>query len=100
MNFTAPQKITLDQAESIAFRQAPVLGRACFNTQAAQKVVREARSGLFPQAVGEVSAVGTSGTNIRIGAPGGLNNATILNRQSNGINTSQIDFRSRPDIES
>jgi outer membrane protein len=42
--------------------------------------------------VGEVSAVGTSGTNIRIGASGGLNNPTILNRQSNGINISQLIF--------
>jgi outer membrane protein len=87
-----PQKITLDQAESIAFRQAPVLGRAYFNTQAAQQVIREARSGLFPQVVGDISAVGTSGTNIRIGASGGLNNPTILNRQSNGINISQLIF--------
>jgi outer membrane protein len=89
---TAPQKITLDQAESIAFRQAPVLGRASFDTQAAQQVIREARSGLFPQVVGDVTAVGTSGKNIRIGASGGLNNPTILNRQSNGINISQLIF--------
>jgi outer membrane protein len=89
---TAPQKITLDQAESIAFRQAPVLGRASFNTQAAQQVIREARSGLFPQVVGDVTAVGTSGKNIRIGASGGLNNPTILNRQSDGINISQLIF--------
>jgi outer membrane protein len=88
----APQKITLDQAESIALRQAPVLGKAYFNTQAAQQVTREARSGLFPQVVGDISAVGTSGTNIRIGASGGLNNPTILNRQSNGINISQLIF--------
>jgi outer membrane protein len=89
---TAPQKITLDQAESIAFRQAPALGRASFDTQAAQQVIREARSGLFPQVVGDVTAVGTSGKNIRIGASGGLNNPTILNRQSNGINISQLIF--------
>jgi outer membrane protein len=87
-----PQKITLDQAESIAFRQAPVLGRAYLNTQAAQQVIREARSGLFPQVMGDVSAVGTSGKNIRIGASGGLNNPTILNRQSDGINVSQLIF--------
>ncbi len=52
----------------------------------------EARSGLFPQVVGDISAVGTSGKNIRIGASGGLNNPTILNRQSNGINISQLIF--------
>ena len=42
--------------------------------------------------LGDVSAVGTSGPNIRIGASGGLNNPTILNRQSNGINISQLIF--------
>jgi outer membrane protein len=89
---TAPRKITLDQAESIALRQAPVLGRAYFDTQAANQVVREARAGLFPQVVGDVTAVGTNATNIRLGASGGLNNPTILNRQSNGINLSQLIF--------
>jgi outer membrane protein len=88
----ALRKITLEQAELIALRQAPVLGEAYFDTQAARQVIREARAGLFPQVVGDLSAVGTSGTNIRIGASGGLNNPTILNRQSNGINISQLIF--------
>src|SRR6201993_5468273 len=83
---TAPRKISLDQAESIALQQAPVLGRAYFDTQAAKQVVREARAGLFPQVVGDVTAVGTNATNIRIGASGFLSNSIILNRQSNGIN--------------
>jgi len=89
---TAPRKITLDQAESIALQQTPVLGRAYFDTQAAKQVVREARSGLFPQVVGDVTAVGTNATNIRLGASGALNNPIILNRQSNGINISQLIF--------
>ncbi len=89
---TAPRKISLDQAESIALRQAPVLGRAYFDTQAAKQVVREARSGLFPQVVGDVTAVGTNATNIRLGASGALNQPLILNRQSNGINISQLIF--------
>jgi outer membrane protein len=91
-DLAVPQKITLDQAETIAFRQAPELGRAYYDTQAAQQVIREVRSGLFPQVIGDVAAVGTSGTNIRIGASGGLNNPTILNRQSNGINITQLIF--------
>jgi outer membrane protein len=92
MGVATPKNVTLDQAEAIALRQAPLLGRAFFDTQAAQQVTREVRSGLFPQVVGDVVAVGTSGTNIRIGASGGLNNPTILNRQSNGINISQLIF--------
>jgi outer membrane protein len=89
---TAPRKISLDQAESIALRQAPVLGRAYFDTQGAKEVVREARSGLFPQVVGDVTAVGTNATNVRLGASGALNQPLILNRQSNGINISQLIF--------
>jgi len=89
---TAPRKITLAQAESIALQRAPVLGRAYFDTQAAKQVVREARAGLFPQVVGDVTAVGTNATNIRIGASGFLSNSIILNRQSNGINISQLIF--------
>src|SRR5271170_4263316 len=89
---TAPRNITLEEAESIALQQAPVLGKSYFDSQAAKQVVGEARSGLFPQVVGDVSAVGTSQKNIRIGASGGLNNPTILDRQSNGINISQLIF--------
>ena len=57
---TAPRKISLDQAESIALQQAPVLGRAYFDTQAAKEVVREARSGLFPPALPSASILGNS----------------------------------------
>jgi outer membrane protein len=62
------------------------------DTRAANQVVGEARSRFFPQVVGDVTAVGTSRPNIRIGASEGLNNPTILNRQSNGINMSQLIF--------
>ena len=87
-----PGKISLDQAESIALQQAPVLGGAYFDAQAAKEVVREARAGLFPQIVGDVTAVGTNASNIRIGASGALNQPLILNRQSNGINITQLIF--------
>ena len=76
----------------MAFRRAPSLSRAYYDSQAAQQVIQEAHSGLLPQVIGEVSAVGTNRANIRIGASGGLNNPTILSRQSNGINISQLIF--------
>ncbi len=44
----APEKITLEQAESIAFRQAPLLGRASFDTQAAQQVIQGSSFRTFP----------------------------------------------------
>ncbi len=87
-----PSNITLNQAETIALRQAPSLGQAMFTAQAAKQVTVEERSGFFPQIVGDVIAVGANRTNVRIGASGGLNNPTILSRQSDGINVSQMLF--------
>jgi outer membrane protein len=100
-----PKKLTLEEAESIALRQAPALGSAYFNVQAANDVVKEVRSQFFPQIEGDITAVGTAngirnefaGTNhsvppIRIGASGGLNNPTVLSRESQGLNISQLIF--------
>jgi outer membrane protein len=100
-----PKKLTFKQAESIALRNAPLLGSAYFDAQAAKDVVKEVRSQLFPQVEGDITAVGTSngirnefaGTNhtvpqIRIGASGALNNPTVLSRESQGLNISQLIF--------
>jgi outer membrane protein len=100
-----PKKLSLNQAESIALRNAPPLGSAYFNAQAAKDVVKEARSQFFPQIQGDIEAVGTAnairnafgGTNnrvpqIRLGASGGLNNSLILSRESQGFNIEQMIF--------
>jgi outer membrane protein len=100
-----PKRLSLKQAESIALRNAPVLGSAYFNAQAAKDVVKEARSQFFPQIEGDIEAVGTAnairnafgGTNnqvpqIRLGASGGLNNSLILSRESQGFNIEQMIF--------
>jgi outer membrane protein len=100
-----PKKLSLKQAEAIALRYAPALGAAYFYAQASKDVVKEARSQFFPQIRGIVTAVGTSnaiknefgGTNssvpqIRLGASGALNNPTILSRESQGLNITQLIF--------
>ncbi|HTD17468.1 MAG TPA: TolC family protein [Chthoniobacterales bacterium] len=100
-----PKKLTLKEAESIALHRAPLLGSAYFNAQAAKDVVKEVRSQFFPQIQGDISAVGTSnairnefaGTSnsvpqIPIGASGALNNPTVLSRESQGLNISQLIF--------
>jgi len=100
-----PKTLTLKESESIALRHAPILGSAYFNAQAAKDVVKEVRSQFFPQIEGDITAVGTSnairnefgGTNntvpqIRIGASGTLNNPTVLSRESQGLNISQLIF--------
>src|SRR5260370_15128355 len=87
-----PDRLTLDQAESIALQQAPSVAAANYNTQAAQQVVREVRSKFFPEVLGEITAVGTghgiekafdgspAGTGtIRPGAPAGLSAPSLLN---------------------
>jgi outer membrane protein len=100
-----PKMLNLKQAESIALRSAPLIGSAYFDAQAAKDVVKEVRSQFFPQVEGDITAVGTSnairnefaGTNhtvpqIRIGASGALNNPTVLSRESQGLNISQLIF--------
>ena len=62
--------------------------------------MREARAGLFPQVVGDVTAVGTNATNIRLGASGALNQPLILNQAVKWNQHQSINFRFRPDTES
>jgi outer membrane protein TolC len=50
----APKRLTLKGAESTALRNAPVLGSAFFNAQAAKDVVKEVRSQFFPQVEGVI----------------------------------------------
>jgi len=100
---TAPEKLSLVDAEAIALRYAPQISEAYFKAEASKEVIRQARSGLFPQITGIVTAVGTgpgienafggehSTTAVtRIGATGGLNNPSVYNRESNGVLVSQL----------
>jgi len=104
------EHLDLQTAESLALRHAPAIAREYFRTQAAKEVVKQVRAGLFPQVMGSVAAVGTGDdissvfggspiTNVnpvsrpvstRIGAIGGLNDPTVLSRESNGINATQL----------
>ncbi len=108
-----PDRLTLDQAESIALQQAPSVAAANYNTQAAQQVVREVRSKFFPEVLGEITAVGTghgienafdgspgATRTIRLGATAGLSASTLLNHESNGININQLifDFGRTPNL--
>ncbi len=96
-------ELDLQTAEQIALRQSPTISAAQFKALAAKQVVREVRSAFFPQLTGEFSAVATgddiadrlgwntfTNQDTRIGASGGLNNPTILSRESNGIIFSQL----------
>ncbi len=102
--------LSLEKAESLALRHAPSIAREYFRALASNEVVKQVRSGLFPQLTGSVAAVGTgddisgvfggspiTNTNpesrpvsTRLGATGGLNDPTVLSRESNGLNLTQL----------
>ena len=97
------EKLDLAKAETIALRYAPQISGAYFRAEASKQRIRQARSGLFPQITGIVSAVGTGNdisgvfggnhsetSNTRLGATGGLNNPTVYSRESNGLILSQL----------
>lgn len=100
----ASAALTLPEAESVALRHAPEIAAAYFRAEAAKQVVRETHSAFFPQINAEVSAVGTpndisdefSGSSknaakdTRLGATGGLNDPTVLSRESNGVIITQL----------
>ncbi len=111
--------LDLASAESLALRHAPEIAREYFRAQAAREVVTETRARLFPQVTGDVVAVGTGDTisklfggspitstnssaplTTRLGATGGLNDPTVLSRESNGLNVSQLitDFGRTPNL--
>lgn len=96
-------QLDLIKAESIALQQSPTVFAAQYKALAAQQVVRQVRSAFYPQITAEFSAVATgddiagffgwnkiTNQDTRLGASGGLNNPTILSRQSNGILFSQL----------
>jgi HAE1 family hydrophobic/amphiphilic exporter-1 len=112
------EHLNLQQAESIALRRAPMIAKQYFRALAAREVVTQTRSALFPQITGDMALVGTaddiihtfggspltstgnSSLTTRIGASGGLNDPTVLSRQSTGINFSQLvtDFGRTPNL--
>jgi len=98
------EHLTLKEAEAIALKQDPAIAESYFRTRAAQEMVTETRSALFPQVTGNVALVGTGdyishslgggtlsdGKSTRIGASGGLNDPTVLTRESQGVAISQL----------
>jgi outer membrane protein len=100
-----PIQLTLPEAEAIALRQSPTVNAAQYKALAAHQVYRQVRSAFFPQITGESNNVATgddiakqfgwntfTNQDTRIGASGGLNNPTVLTRQSNGVLFSQLLF--------
>jgi outer membrane protein len=84
----SPQKLTLKNAEALALRNHPLLQAANYDAEAASQVTREVKSAYYPTAIGSVTAAGAIPES-RIAA-GYLNNPTIYNRESNGLEVHQL----------
>lgn len=85
---TAPQALTLQQAEQIAVQNHPLLQAASNLASAAKAQVTESRSAYYPTVYGSLTGVDAE-NNSRVAA-GGLNNPIIYDRYSNGVTVSQL----------
>jgi outer membrane protein len=88
-------KFTLAQAEAYALQNHPQIASAQLTADAVRQQIREARSAFFPQIYGESTSVyapynDQTNTATRVAATGGLNNPTVLSRQSDGILVNQL----------
>ena len=81
-------KLTLKDAEALALRNHPLLQAATFEAEAANQVTREEKSAYYPTAIGSLTGAGAI-PDSRIAA-GFLNNPTIYNRYSNGLEVNQL----------
>ena len=82
--------LTLPQAHETALRNHPRISVADLKALAALEVVRQARSGFFPNFSVNAVAVGTARENTRLEAVAALNNPAIFQRQADGLVLSQL----------
>jgi len=80
--------LSIKDAEAIALKNNPAISVARLNALASRQVVREVRSGLWPQANANLTAVDAR-DNSRITA-GALNNPIIYTRAAGGMSVSQL----------
>ena len=81
-------RLTLKEAETLVIKNNPQITAARLQALAAQQVTRETRSGYWPTATANLTAV-DSETNSRIAA-GGLNNPIIFERAAGGATVGQL----------
>ena len=81
--------LTLTNAQALALRLHPQIASANYLVLAAQEVVKEARSGYFPQVNLYGTAVGANQEGTRILA-GSLNNPSVYDRAAGGLQVNQL----------
>ena len=85
---TAAQPLSLQQAEQLAIATHPQIQAAEYSAEAADEVVRAARSAYYPTAFASLTgADATTGSRIAAGA---LNNPIILGRVAGGVAVNQM----------
>jgi len=84
----SPQRLSLKDAEALALKNNPQISVGRLTALAAQQVVRETRSSLWPTVSGDLTGV-DSLSNSRITA-GGLNNPIIYDRAAGGVTAGQL----------
>lgn len=82
--------LSLQEAHETALRNHPRISVAELTALAARQVVRQARSGFYPQVSANAVAVGTADEGTRLAAVGALNNPSIFDRNSEGLMVSQL----------
>ncbi len=95
-----PRALTLKEAQAIALENQPRIRAARLAVSEAQAATREVESAYYPLVSASVTAAGAdSFTRDRNGVPttidtriaaGGLNNPTVLSRESNGLMVDQL----------
>jgi outer membrane protein len=83
-----PGSLSLKQAEALALKNNPQISVARLTALAFQQVTREMRSGLWPTATADLTAV-EANPGSRITA-GGLNNPVVYQRAAAGVAVSQL----------
>ena len=83
-----PTQLSLKDAEGLALKNNPAISVGRLEALASHQVAREARSNLWPQVYGDLTAVDAR-NNSRITA-GSLNNPTIYTRAAGGATASQL----------
>ena len=81
-------RLSVRDAEAIALKNNPAISVARLSALASEQVTREARSNLWPQVYGNLTAVDAR-DNSRVTA-GGLNNSIIYTRAAGGATLSQL----------
>jgi outer membrane protein len=84
-----PAPLGLKEAQAYALAHHPEIKAADLRAGATAEVIREARAGFLPQVGANVIAA-AAGDATRVAAPGGLNNPSVYQRESNGLLLSQL----------